>query len=66
LYQARVFLNARSVPKDPMKDVNACEELIFKYSEALILSAFERVKKTSAYKFEDQGYLCFCYDKSRI
>jgi len=49
-----------------MKDVNACEELIFKYSEALILSAFERVKKTSAYKFEDQGYLCFCYDKSRI
>ena len=46
LYQARNYLNARSVPSSPMKDINATEELIQKYSETLILTAFEELKTT--------------------
>lgn len=44
LFQARNFLNARTVPASPMKDINACEELILKYSEALIITAFDKFK----------------------
>ena len=41
LFQARNFLNARNVKRDPMKCVNACEDLMMKYSEALIVTAFK-------------------------
>ena len=44
LYQARSFLNAKSVPKDPMKDVNASEELLIKYSQALLLAAYDSLE----------------------
>ena len=44
LYQAKIFLNARSVPNAPMKDVNGCEELILKYSEALVIAAFKSLE----------------------
>lgn len=54
LYQARTFLNARSVPSKPMKDVNACEELLLKYSEALIIAAFEDVLQTENLDIKDQ------------
>lgn len=50
-----MFLNARSVPKDPMKDVNACEELLVKYSEALIVTAF----KTLNVEFKDKGLVLY-------
>ena len=40
LFQRRNFLNAETVPASPMKDINACEDLIMKYSEALIIAAF--------------------------
>lgn len=41
MYQARNFLNARNVSSD----VNACEEFLQKYSEALILSAYNHYCK---------------------
>jgi len=41
LFQARNFLNARAVPGSPMKDINACEELLFKYADALIITVFK-------------------------
>ena len=40
LFQARNFLNAKTVPASPMKDINACEDLLMKYSEALTIAAF--------------------------
>ena len=43
LYQARNFLNARSVPKSPMKDINACEELLLKYCESLTIAAYNQL-----------------------
>ena len=45
LYQARNYLNARGVKTDPMKAVNDSQELIEKYSEALLLSATDQLKK---------------------
>ena len=45
LYEARTFLNARSVPATQMSDVNACEELIFKYTDALLLTSYEELCK---------------------
>ena len=45
MYQARNFLNARNVTSDPMKNINACEELLFKYSEALVIVAFNQLKE---------------------
>uniref|UniRef100_A0A7M5VF96 C2H2-type domain-containing protein n=3 Tax=Clytia hemisphaerica TaxID=252671 RepID=A0A7M5VF96_9CNID len=47
LYQARNFLNARNVSKEPMKCVNACEELLNKYTEALTLAAFHEYIETN-------------------
>ena len=40
LFQARNFLNTRTVPKSPMKDINACEDLLLKYADALTITAF--------------------------
>ena len=39
LYSARNYLNARNVPADPMKDLNASEELMLKYTDCLVLCA---------------------------
>ena len=47
LFQARNFLNARTVPASPMKDVNACEELLMKYLEALTITAFRTFLTTT-------------------
>lgn len=41
LYQARNFLNARNVTKEPMKCVNASEEMLLKYVEAILLAAYD-------------------------
>ena len=41
LFQARNFLNARTIPSLPMKDINACEELLMKYCKALTVAAFQ-------------------------
>ena len=40
LFQARNFLNAKMVAASPMKDINACEDLLLKYSETLPIAAF--------------------------
>ena len=40
LFQSRNFLNARTVPSTPMKDVNACKDLLLKYTDALLILAF--------------------------
>ena len=40
LFQARNFLNAKTVPASSMKDINACEDLLMKYSEVLTIAAF--------------------------
>ena len=42
LFQARNFLNAKTVPASPMKDINTCEDLLVKYSEALTIAALHR------------------------
>jgi len=55
LFQARNFLNSRSVPKEPMKDVNACEELLLKYSEALIISCYQTMVNETGEDFKDTG-----------
>ena len=41
LFQARNFLNSRTIPSSSMKDINAYEELLMKYCEALTVSAFQ-------------------------
>ena len=40
LFQARNFLNAKTVPASPTKNINACDDLLIKYSEALTIAAF--------------------------
>ena len=42
LFQGRNFLNAKTAPASPMKDINACEHLLMKNSEALTIAAFHR------------------------
>ena len=42
LFQGRDFLNAKTVPASPMKDINACKDLLMKYSEALTIAEFHR------------------------
>ena len=37
LYSARNYLNERNVTEDPIEDLNACEELILKYTDCLVL-----------------------------
>ena len=44
LFQARNFLNAKTVPASPMKDINTCEDLLMKYSEALRIAVFHHLK----------------------
>ena len=39
-FQARNFLNAKMVAASPMKDINACEDLLLKYSETLPIAGF--------------------------
>ena len=34
--------NAKTVPASPMKDINTCEDLLVKYSEALTIAALHR------------------------
>jgi len=53
LFQARNFLNARAVPGSPMKNINACEELLFKYADALLIAAFDHYCKT--HNVKDKG-----------
>ena len=50
LVQARNFLNARAVPASAMKDINASEDLFLKYSDALVLTAFDKYKKSQKYR----------------
>ena len=45
LFQPRNFLNARAVPAFPLKDINASEDLLLKYLDALALITFDRYKK---------------------
>ena len=47
LFQPRNFLNARAVPAFPLKDINASEDLLLKYLDALALITFDRYKKAS-------------------
>ena len=54
LYQARTFLNARNVPKEPMKNANACEELLSKYSDSLLIVAFQTYCNKNAINFQDE------------
>ena len=44
-------MNARSVPKDPMKDVNA-SELVMKYCEALSVACFHQAQEDDPMPFE--------------
>ena len=39
LYAAKNFLNASNIPVDPMKDVNGATDFLWKYTDAMILSA---------------------------
>ena len=55
IFQARNFLNARAVPKSPMKDVNASEDLLLKYSDALLLASFDEYVKTNDIRIKDTG-----------
>ena len=53
LFQARNFLNAKAVPKKPMKDINASEDLLLEYSDALLLAAFDDYIKTNKIDIND-------------
>ena len=53
LFQARNFLNAKTVPSSPMKDINACEDLLMKYSEALTIAALHRFTAVLNISFKD-------------
>ena len=55
LFQARNFLNARAVPASPMKDINASEDLFLKYSNALVLTAFDKYKKARNIEITDRN-----------
>ena len=55
LFQARNFLNSKSVPASPMKNINACEDLILKYSDALLLSAFDDYIKSNNIDVKSTG-----------
>ena len=55
LFQARNFLNARAVPASPMKDINASEDLFLKYSDALVLTAFDKYKKARNIEITDRN-----------
>ena len=54
LFQARNFLNSTSVPKSPMKDINACEELLLKFSDALLVTAFKDLVERKVINIECQ------------
>ena len=55
LFQARNFLNARAVPASPMKDINASEDWFLKYSDALVLTAFDKYKKARNIEITDRN-----------
>ena len=55
LFQARNLLNARAVPASPMKDINASEHLLLKYSDVLILTAFDMYKKANNTEIADRN-----------
>ena len=55
LFQARNFLNAGAVPAFPMKDINAREDLFLKYSDALVLTAFDTYKKARNMEITDRN-----------
>ena len=55
LFQARIFLNARAVPASPMKDINASEDLFLKYSDALLLTVFDKYKKARNIEITDRN-----------
>ena len=71
LFQARNFLNAKTVPALPMKDINAFEDLLMKYSEALTIAAFHRftavlkisikdTKDEKKQRVNENDIKCFC------
>lgn len=62
LYAAKNFLNASNVPVDPMKDVNGATDFLWKYTDAMILSAcldtLQMKKFTDEPKFKLDDALC--------
>ena len=56
LFQAWNFLNARTVPASPLKDINASEDLLLKYLDALVLTTFDNYKKVSNMEMTDRNY----------
>ena len=54
LFHAKKILNARAIPASPMKDINASEDLLLKYSDALVLTAFDRYKKARNMEITDR------------
>ena len=55
LFQARNFFNARAVPASSMKDINASEDVLLKYSDALVLTAFDRYKEANNMEITDRN-----------
>ena len=55
IFQARNFLNARAVPVSPMKDINVSEDLLLKYSDALVVTVFDRYKKANNMEITDRN-----------
>ena len=55
LFQARNFLNVRNVPENPIRDINASEELLLKYRESLLLAAYKHLRRTSNMDILDSG-----------
>ena len=55
LFQARNFLNDRAVSASHMKDINASEDLFLKYSDALVLTAFDKYKKARNIEITDRN-----------
>ena len=53
LFQARNFFNARAVPASSMKDINASEDALLKYSDALVLTAVDRYKEANNMEITD-------------
>ncbi|XP_012565756.2 uncharacterized protein LOC105849853 [Hydra vulgaris] len=59
LFQARNFFNARSVSASLLKDINACEDFILKYSDAFLVTAFKHYFTVNNFDFSDQGNKCY-------
>ena len=55
LFQARNVLNARATSASSMKDIIASEDVLLKYVDAPVLTAFDRYKEANNMEITDRN-----------